>query len=278
MTDGRPLLGPHRCAWWRSPAPWCSTTRDGDAASSSPSSRTTPPSDTHEAHSIFGRVRRCRTTARPVGTRISRPNTGARMDIRHQRSLVKQRRKVGGGIANRSSHQRPADLDVLARQEHLPELIDKARQLEDPPHDRACRPGLCHLVCPPRAHPSAPRTSGPSYMGKSLWGSTLHGPGRCNSHRRPRPRRLHEPEPSRTCRQRPLQVRQLIAVALRTAAPPSPRTDRTDAENGLRCPRLRMDPSRCPPLRYAEPACSDHGKKLTHHQLLSNTVGTPDHR
>ena len=81
----------------------------------------------HEVHAVFGRDRRGRTTARPFRTRVFSPGTEVKMDFSYKHSRVKQYLKEGRALRIETVVNKPADLGVLARLEHLPELVEKAR-------------------------------------------------------------------------------------------------------------------------------------------------------
>jgi hypothetical protein len=85
----------------------------------------------HEVHAVFGRDRRGRTTAQPFATRVFSPGTEVRMDFRYKNSRVKRYLKEGRALRIETVINKPADIGVLARLEHLPELVDKARQVND---------------------------------------------------------------------------------------------------------------------------------------------------
>ena len=85
----------------------------------------------HEVHAVFGRSRRGRTTAQPFGTRIFNPGTEVKMDFRYKHSRVKQYLKEGRVLRIETVINKPKDIGVLSRLEHLPELIEKARQVND---------------------------------------------------------------------------------------------------------------------------------------------------
>src|SRR5580692_3390621 len=53
------------------------------------------------------------------------------MDFRYKHSRVKQYLKEGRALRIETVVNKPADVGVLARLEHLPELIDKGRQVND---------------------------------------------------------------------------------------------------------------------------------------------------
>ena len=85
----------------------------------------------HEVHAVFGRDRRGRTTAQPFATRVFSPGTEVKMDFRYKHSRVKQYLKEGRALRIETVINKPADIGVLARLEHLPELVEKARQVND---------------------------------------------------------------------------------------------------------------------------------------------------
>jgi hypothetical protein len=85
----------------------------------------------HEVHAVFGRDRRGRSTAQPFATRVFSPGTDVKMDFRYKHSRVKQYLKEGRALRIETVVNKPADVGVLARLEHLPELIDKGRQVND---------------------------------------------------------------------------------------------------------------------------------------------------
>ena len=85
----------------------------------------------HEVHAVFGRSPRGRTTSQPFATRIVNPSTEVKMDFRYKHSRVKQYLKEGRALRIETVINKPKDIGVLARLEHLPELIDRARQVND---------------------------------------------------------------------------------------------------------------------------------------------------
>jgi hypothetical protein len=85
----------------------------------------------HEVHTVFGRDRRGRTTKHPFRTRIFSPGTEVKMDFSYKHSRVKQYLKEGRALRIESVINKPADLGILARLEHLPELVEKARAVND---------------------------------------------------------------------------------------------------------------------------------------------------
>jgi hypothetical protein len=81
----------------------------------------------HEVHAVFGRDRRGRTTSKPFATRIFSAGTDVKMDLRYKHSRIKQYLKEGRALRIETVVNRPSDIGILARLEHLPELVAKAR-------------------------------------------------------------------------------------------------------------------------------------------------------
>ena len=77
---------------------------------------------------VFARPLR-RPTKHPYRTRIFGPGTDVQIDFRYKHSRVKQYLKEGRALRIETVINKPADLDVLARLEHLPELVAKAREV-----------------------------------------------------------------------------------------------------------------------------------------------------
>jgi len=77
---------------------------------------------------VFARQVRT-TTKEPFVTRLFTPGTEVKMDFRYKHSRVKQYLKEGRALRIETVVNKPADLGVLARLEHLRELVDKARQV-----------------------------------------------------------------------------------------------------------------------------------------------------
>ena len=82
-----------------------------------------------EIHAVFGRDRRGRTTAKQFRTRVFTPGTDVKIDFAYKNSRVKQYLKEGRALRIETVINKPADIGVRARLEHLPELIGKARQV-----------------------------------------------------------------------------------------------------------------------------------------------------
>jgi hypothetical protein len=64
-------------------------------------------------------------------TRVFTPGTEVKMDVTFKHSRIKQYLKEGRAYRIETVINKPADIGVLARLEHLPELIGKARQVND---------------------------------------------------------------------------------------------------------------------------------------------------
>jgi hypothetical protein len=83
----------------------------------------------HEVHAVFGRDRRGRSTSKPFATRVFGAGTEVKMDFRYKHSRVKQYLKEGRAYRIETVINKPKDLGILSRLEHLPELIEKCRQV-----------------------------------------------------------------------------------------------------------------------------------------------------
>jgi hypothetical protein len=75
---------------------------------------------------VFARQVR-KTTKEPFVTRVFTPGTEVKMDFRYKHSRVKQYLKEGRALRIETVINKPSDIGILARLEHLPELIAKAR-------------------------------------------------------------------------------------------------------------------------------------------------------
>jgi hypothetical protein len=67
------------------------------------------------------------TTKEPFRTRVFGPGTEVKMDFAYKHSRVKQYLKQGRALRIETVINKPYDIGVLARLEHLPELVAKAR-------------------------------------------------------------------------------------------------------------------------------------------------------
>jgi len=81
-----------------------------------------------EVSVIFARQVR-KTTKEPFGTRIFSAGTEVKMDFRYKHSRVKQYLKEGRALRIETVINKAWDLTIRSRIEHLPELVDKARQV-----------------------------------------------------------------------------------------------------------------------------------------------------
>ena len=84
-----------------------------------------------EVRAVFGLDRRGHTKDHLYQTRVFTPGTEVKMDFAFKRSRVKQYLKEGRALRIETVVNKPSDLGVLARLEHLPELLSKARQVND---------------------------------------------------------------------------------------------------------------------------------------------------
>jgi hypothetical protein len=77
---------------------------------------------------VFARPLR-RPTKHPYRTRIFSQGTEVRVEFRYKHSRVKQYLKGGRALRIETVINKPSDIDVRARLHHLPELVDKARHV-----------------------------------------------------------------------------------------------------------------------------------------------------
>jgi hypothetical protein len=180
------------------------------------------------------RTRGPRSTKGRFGTRDFSPGTEVKIDFSFKHSRVKQYLKEGRALRIETVINKPKDIGVLARLEHLPELVEKARQINDRllMIERAGQGCAIGSALFERIHQPYIR-EGPTNRSPALRGSTRHGPGRLALPRRPRRHRLHQQEPSRAGGRTPRQGLQLFADELRPATSSPPRTDRTTSGNQL---------------------------------------------
>ena len=82
-----------------------------------------------EVHVVFGRGRRGPVTSKQFRTRIFGPGTEVKMDFAYKHSRVKQYLKEGKAFRIETVINKPSDIGVLARLEHLRELVGKAREV-----------------------------------------------------------------------------------------------------------------------------------------------------
>jgi len=81
-----------------------------------------------EVSAVFARQVR-KTTKEPFGTRIFSAGTDVKMDFRYKHSRVKQYLKEGRALRIETVINKAWDLTIRSRLEHLPELVDKAKQV-----------------------------------------------------------------------------------------------------------------------------------------------------
>jgi hypothetical protein len=85
----------------------------------------------HEMRAVFGLDRRGRPHQHTYQTRVFSPGTEVKMDFTFKHSRVKQYLKEGRAYRIETVINKPADIGVHARLEHLPELVAKARRVND---------------------------------------------------------------------------------------------------------------------------------------------------
>src|SRR3954451_6450373 len=78
-------------------------------------------------NAVFGITRGAPRTKHPHQTRVFTPGTDVHIDFRFKHSRVKQYLKERRALRIETVINKPADLGLLARLEHLPELVTKAR-------------------------------------------------------------------------------------------------------------------------------------------------------
>jgi hypothetical protein len=84
-----------------------------------------------EIRAVFVASKRGVRTPMPSQTRVFSPGTEVKIDFTFKHSRVKQYLKEGRALRIETVINKPRDIGVLARLEHLPELVDKARQVND---------------------------------------------------------------------------------------------------------------------------------------------------
>ena len=75
---------------------------------------------------VFQR-RLSRPTKHPYRSRIFTPGTEVKIEFRYKHSRVKQYLKEGRALRIETVINKPSDLDLRSRLQHLPELVAKAR-------------------------------------------------------------------------------------------------------------------------------------------------------
>ena len=82
-----------------------------------------------EIRAVFVPTKRGKRTSLPTQTRVFSPGTEVKMDFTFKHSRIKQYLKEGRALRIETVINKPSDIGVLARLEHLPELVDRARQV-----------------------------------------------------------------------------------------------------------------------------------------------------
>jgi hypothetical protein len=82
-----------------------------------------------EIRAVFVPTKRGNRTAMPSQTRVFSPGTEVKMDFTFKHSRVKQYLKEGRALRIETVVNKPSDIGILARLEHLPELIGRAREV-----------------------------------------------------------------------------------------------------------------------------------------------------
>jgi hypothetical protein len=84
-----------------------------------------------EIRAVFVPTKRGVRTSLPSQTRVFSPGTEVKIDFTFKHSRVKQYLKEGRALRIEIVINKPKDIGVLARLEHLPELVGRARQVND---------------------------------------------------------------------------------------------------------------------------------------------------
>jgi hypothetical protein len=82
-----------------------------------------------EIRAVFVPTQRGLRTQIPTQTRVFSPGTEVKMDFSYKHSRVKQYLKEGRALRIETVINKPKDIGVLARLEHLPEVVDRAREV-----------------------------------------------------------------------------------------------------------------------------------------------------
>jgi hypothetical protein len=80
-----------------------------------------------EIRAVFVPTKRGNRTSMPSQTRVFAPGTEVKMDFTFKHSRVKQYLKEGRALRIETVINKPSDIGILARLQHLPELVDSAR-------------------------------------------------------------------------------------------------------------------------------------------------------
>ena len=178
-----------------------------------------------EVRAVFGLDRRGRPAKHSYQTRVFQPGTEVKMDFAYKHSRVKQYLKEGRAYRIETVINKPADISVRARLEHLGELVAKARAVNDrvliiERAGQGCAIGSALF----ERSPPALRKGGPANRSPALRGHPRHGPGRRPVLCRPRRQRLHQPKPSRARGRIARSRLHQPPDDLRPAPPAAPRT------------------------------------------------------
>jgi hypothetical protein len=84
-----------------------------------------------QVRAVFIPTRRGARTPIPSQTRVFSPGTDVHVDFSYKHSRIKQYLKEGRALRIETVINKPSDIGVLARLEHLPELVAKARQVNN---------------------------------------------------------------------------------------------------------------------------------------------------
>jgi hypothetical protein len=84
-----------------------------------------------EVRAVFVPTKRGVRTSLPSQTRVFSPGTEVKIDFTFKHSRVKQYLKEGRALRIETVVNKPSDIGVLARLEHLPELVGRARQVNN---------------------------------------------------------------------------------------------------------------------------------------------------
>ena len=84
-----------------------------------------------QVRAVFIPTKRGARTPIPSHTRVFSPGTDVHVDFSYKHSRIKQYLKEGRALRIETVINKPSDIGVLARLEHLPELVAKARQINE---------------------------------------------------------------------------------------------------------------------------------------------------
>ncbi len=151
-----------------------------------------------EAVSMVFSRRVTKATKEPFRERIFTAGTDVRLDFSYKHSRVKQYLKEGRAYRIESVINKPADLGLRSRICHLPELIERARQVNDrlltiERAGQGCAIGSALFERIHQPYVREGRRTGAFRFGDFA----RHGPGRRPVLARPRRHRHHEQKPSR---------------------------------------------------------------------------------